>query len=438
MKKFLLTFFIAFVSLMTYAQVDTLKLIPGKEIMYELQIDTVKYDYLKKVAWFAGFPEVEATFQEGKKTICATLIKEDDIITLNGKSYLYLKSIPKDWFEVATWEGAPHPRTITLFYGHRLSTKSPVTDEFGTWYSRKDFEGMTLDTVTVAHILKPLDGIKDFYINGEQSKASYDIQIGDTLEIKFDVEEPMDIDNYMLVKDEDAIKVSEQDSFILIPIESIEEVAPVISNVLGDYTIESRKFNINVFPKFAIEELSYTTFRKGNTEKKDYTNTLEISPVVLNGDSVVLEILTNEDKLGPFKKESSKFSWNKDGKDLNDSLYMVEDCKLIIPKYNKGTMDGKYNCIVTNGKITFTVTFDVTSNYPTSNETVDTNDFRVLCQDGHVLISNAVSKHLVISDASGKMLVNKVITSDMEQISVPKNTVLFVTIEGKTIKAVSK
>lgn len=56
MKKFLLTFFIAFVSLMTYAQVDTLKLIPGKEIMYELQIDTVKYDYLKKVAWFAGFP----------------------------------------------------------------------------------------------------------------------------------------------------------------------------------------------------------------------------------------------------------------------------------------------------------------------------------------------------------------------------------------------
>lgn len=101
MKKFLLTFFIAFVSLMTYAQVDTLKLIPGKEIMYELQIDTVKYDYLKKVAWFAGFPEVEATFQEGKKTVCATLIKEDDIITLNGKSYLYLKSIPKDWFEVA-------------------------------------------------------------------------------------------------------------------------------------------------------------------------------------------------------------------------------------------------------------------------------------------------------------------------------------------------
>lgn len=117
MKKFLLTFFIAFVSLMTYAQVDTLKLIPGKEIMYELQIDTVKYDYLKKVAWFAGFPEVEATFQEGKKTVCATLIKEDDIITLNGKSYLYLKSIPKDWFEIATWEGAPHPRTITLFYG---------------------------------------------------------------------------------------------------------------------------------------------------------------------------------------------------------------------------------------------------------------------------------------------------------------------------------
>nr|DAE51995.1 MAG TPA: Interleukin-6 receptor [Bacteriophage sp.] len=248
----------------------------------------------------------------------------------------------------------------------------------------------------------------------------------------------MDIDNYMLVKDENAIKVSEQDSFILIPTESIEEVAPVISNVLGDYTIESRKFNINVFPKFAIEELSYTTFRKGNTEKKDYTNTLEISPVVLNGDSVVLEILTNEDKLGPFKKESSKFSWNKDGKDLNDSLYMVEDCKLIIPKYNKETMDGKYNCIVTNCKTTFTVTFDVTSNYPTSNETIDTNDFRVLCQDGHVLISNAVSKHLVISDTSGKMLVNKVITSDMEQISVPKNTVLFVTIEGKTIKTVSK
>lgn len=65
---------------------------------------------------------------------------------------------------------------------------------------------MTLDTVTVAHILKPLDGIKDFYINGEQSKASYDIQIGDTLEIKFDVEEPMDIDNYMLVKDEMLLK----------------------------------------------------------------------------------------------------------------------------------------------------------------------------------------------------------------------------------------
>lgn len=297
---------------------------------------------------------------------------------------------------------------------------------------------MTLDTVTVAHILKPLDGIKDFYINGEQSKASYDIQIGDTLEIKFDVEEPMDIDNYMLVKDEDAIKVSEQDSFILIPTESMEEIAPVISNVLGDYTIESRKFNVNIFPKFAIEELSYTTFRKGNTEKKDYTDTLEISPIVLNGDSVILEVVTNEDKLGPFKEESSKFSWNKNGKDLSDSLYMVKDHRLIIPKYNKETMDGKYNCIVTNSKTTFTVMFDITSNYPTSNETIGVDDFKVLCQDGHMLISNAVSKHLVVSDASGKVLANKVITSNMEQISVPRNTILFVTVEGKTIKTVSK
>lgn len=38
MKKFLLIFFIAFVSLMTYAQVDTLKLIPGKEIMYNCKL----------------------------------------------------------------------------------------------------------------------------------------------------------------------------------------------------------------------------------------------------------------------------------------------------------------------------------------------------------------------------------------------------------------
>lgn len=55
-----------------------------------------------------------------------------------------------------------------------------------------------------------------------------------------------------------------------------------------------------------------------------------------------------------------------------------------------------------------------------------------------MLISNAVSKHLVVSDASGKVLANKVITSNMEQISVPRNTILFVTVEGKTIKTVSK
>lgn len=61
---------------------------------------------------------------------------------------------------------------------------------------------------------------------------------------------------------------------------------------------------------------------------------------------------------------------------------MVKGRKLIISKYNKETMDGKYNCIVTNGKITFTVTFDVTSNYPTSNETIDTNDLEYYVKMG--------------------------------------------------------
>lgn len=74
----------------------------------------------------------------------------------------------------------------------------------------------------------------------------------------------------------------------------------------------------------------------------------------------------------------------------------------------------------------------------TSNEMISTNKYKVVCKDGYMIISNATSERLVISNVSGQILVNKTISSDMEQVLVPRNSILFVTIGKETIKTISR
>lgn len=444
MKKVLLTFLAAFMAVVAYAQVDTVKFIPGKEGIYELKVDTVKYPYLadKEVSWFAGFPEVTTTFnpKDGsasvEKTVCATPISKDQITTIKGRSFMHLDKVPVDWFAQATFEGAPHPRTITIFYVHKIVTKS-VEDEYGNWYERSDFDSFICDTVGVLHILKKLEkkSIKNVVINGSAKESTFKVQEGDTVKVEFNLKkhntDSLDVQMYGISDGEQLITHSIFDTLEFVPEKTYTNLIPVISNDMGDYEVDSRKFSVTVYPKFKVTGITYTKSQNGITNIVESPDSLNAQVIATKGDSVQLVINTNIEEASLFDGKVPTYNWNKDGKNLSSNIINKGDT-LIIPSYTKEDV-GLYNCLVAYDNKVTTVTFNLSYNSPTANDVVTTSNILVSKDASHLTIKNASNKEIKVYNISGKLILNKYISTDYVSLVVP-NEIIIVKVDNQTFK----
>ena len=431
-----------FMTAMSYAQVDTVLFEPGKPGNYELKVDTEKYPYLEgqEVSWFIGFPEVTTTFNPTTnpevKTVCATPLDSKYVVTIDGKNYLYSESIPSNWFNVdEPW--APTPRTITLFYGHKI-TKSAVTDEYGTWYSEENLAPYIKDTVAVLHILKDLNTvtpetedqlISDFTVN-EKGGQAYKMTKGDTAKFSAIPTEKLDIQQYALVANEEVIAISNTGYFELVPEETIENIMLVVSNKTGDYTFEGWPKTLNVHPRFDISNLIYTTSSNGKTTIIENPETTEVEVNVFNHDSVSFKVETNVLETKDVPEVS--FTWNKDGKSLPEGVQVNKET-LIIPEYSKPDMDGTYNCFVSAGDTTIVASFKVASQFPTANEELTLSDVVVASYNGNIVCDNVSQKEVKVINYLGSVVYNKVSTSSRLEIKVNQG-IYIVSVDGVNYK----
>lgn len=396
MKKFLLTFFIAFMSVLSYAQVDTVYVKPNDPINFELVVDTAKYPFLKgledKVVWEKNGGEIPGEY----------------IKVLNGKKYLDVEKA--DWHQ--------HDGNYYYKFEADVVTKADISVQ---------------DTIKHVHVYETPE-IESYTINGAKNVQIYE---GDTAFVEVGVKDIMDAKKFLLLNGEDTITRSASPKFYFIPSkDGKQEYHITVVNPFDKATSKTPRV-ITIIPAIKLESLAYFA----QTGEDNYTKTTpnsEMNVNVLNHDSVNIIVNTNAANILEIEGNYGvTYTWNKDGLSLPDGV-VVKDGALIISEYNKETMDGKYNCIVSDTKTTFTVTFDVSSTYPTSNEMINANKYKVVCKDGYMIISNATSERLVISNVSGQILVNKTISSDMEQVLVPRNSILFVTIGKETIKTISR
>lgn len=434
MKKFLLTLFAVCMTAMTYAQ-ETVYLTPGETGNYELQVDTVKYPYLKDVPmnWYIGFEEMTVSFgNAGNKTVNARKVEPSEIITINGKKFLHTEKVGSDWFG-QPFEGAPVVRTLKLFYAHNIGTKS-VTDSYGTFYEVGDFDDMICDTVAILHIQKELtiNDIKSFQVNSS-NRGVIDLTAGDTAKFTIVPENPLDILEYALVVNEEAIAVSDSGYFEIVPTETIEDISLVVTNKVGELELPWKK-TINIYPKFIVTNLQYSLSNNGKTTIVQNPNVTDVEIHAINHDSLTLLVETNiEETLG---SQEISFTWNKDGKTLPTTI-SINKGELIIPEYTKPEMDGVYNCLVSAKDTTIVTSFTITSDFATANDNISLSDVVVSAYNGNIVIANAPKCPIYVTNVLGQTIYNGVNTSDI--LSVPvKQGVYLVTMEGKTYKVISK
>jgi hypothetical protein len=402
MKKFLLTFLIAFMATISYAQVDTMYVKPGDKLNFELKVNTDKYPVLvgleDQVQWYFGNtdnPEQATNFEPE---------------LFNGKLYVDKAAAAE------SDEGA-------YFYGFKIGvvTKTGVPSDY------------TCDTVKYVHVYKqPV--IKQYTIN--DSKTNAEVYEGDTAHIKIKVENIMDAKEVLLLNGEDTIARPNSLNFDFIPSkEGKHEYSVMVRNPQG-YAVNVDPRTITLIPSIKLESLAYFT----QTGEDNYTKTTpndNMNVSVLNHDSINLIVNTNAEAIKDISESKViSYAWNKEGLDLPKGIE-VKDNKLIISEYDKESMDGKYNCIISDEKTVFTVTFDVTSEYPTSNSTVSTDDIKAIGINSGVNIIGAEGKQVIISDILGRVLYNKICGSDSQQIPIAKGVIL-VTVDGKTHKVVVK
>lgn len=432
MKKFLLMLVAVFMTAMSYAQVDTVLFEPGKPGNYELKVDTEKYPYLKdvEVNWYCGFGDLEVDFQsQGKHVVCAQKVPKEAITTLDdGTKLLHMEEIPDVW---NPWQNI---RTIELFYTHKIETKS-VTDEYGTFYNRDEFDGFTCDTVATLHILKdlnkvsnPTDLVSSFQVNGMDDNVIR-LTSGDTAKFTVKAVNDLDIQKYMLSSNDEIIAQSDSGYFELIPDETIEDINLVVLNKTGEYPFTWTK-TLEVYPKFDVTNTIYSTSSNGKTITVENPNIKDLEVEVFNHDSVSLKVETNIlETLNPTK---ITYTWNKDGKTLPEGVKSNKNV-LTISEYVKPDMDGVYNCLVVANDTTITASFTFKSEFPTSNEELTLQEVIVVSSNGNILVSNVSKKSIRVIDTVGRVIYNKVSDSDRVNLNVHSG-VYFVVVDNKTYK----
>ena len=409
MKKFLLLFLPAFMAIASYAQVDTVLFEPGKPGNYELKVDTEKYPYLNmdNVSWFLGNGDYSREI-------------EDSEIQIIDEKYQFIKESGAD-----SWKNiqGTNPRTCVVYYS---ATISPT----------KNSETTIKDTVAVLHILKDLNTvtpetedqlISDFTVNEKGWQAGDTAKFTATLA---DGISELDIQQYALVSGEDIISVSDTGYFEVVPEETIKDIMLVVSNKTGLYTFEGWPKTLKVYPKFNVSNLIYTTSSNGKTTTIENPDVTETSVNIFNHDSVSLVVKTNFEETLTQEGDKVSYTWNKDGKDLPEGIEVDGDT-LIIPEYVKPEMDGVYNCFVSNGDTTIVASFKCTSEYPTSNEVINTT--YVTSTSNNIVCNGVANKEVKIYNYMGMMVYSNISNSDRINIEVPSGIYL-VSIDHKVTK----
>lgn len=330
------------------------------------------------------------------------------------------------------WNPWQNIRTIELFYTHKIETKS-VTDEYGTFYSRDEFDGFTCDTVATLHILKdlnkvsnPTDLVSSFQVNGMDDNV-IKLTSGDTAKFTVKAVNDLDIQKYMLSSNDEIIAQSDSGYFELIPDETIEDINLVVLNKTGEYPFTWTK-TLEVYPKFDVTNTIYSTSSNGKTITVENPNIKDLEVEVFNHDSVSLKVETNIlETLNPTK---ITYTWNKDGKTLPEGVKSNKNV-LTISEYVKPDMDGVYNCLVVATTITASFTFK--SEFPTSNEELTLQEVIVVSSNGNILVSNVSKKSIRVIDTVGRVIYNKVSDSDRVNLNVHSG-VYFVVVDNKTYK----
>lgn len=429
-NKILLTLVAIFTILTVNAQTIFLK--PGDPLNYELKVDTVKYPELKKVDvnWYLGFDNVIKFSQYGAEF---SAMKVDDIITMDdGSKVFHLEKIPVQWGTYTT------SRTAYLFYVHKTETKSSGKPGDGnTYYTKDEFDGWTCDTTANFHILKELGraDLRDWTLNGEVNAK---VTEGDTVKVKVTVADPLDVQTYILAVDDEVVAAADTNCFEFVPTFTMEDIHLIMTNSMCEYDcfkdLASTR-SITLYPQFTISNVIYTAVTKPEyTETGDkVTKTVEgnTNVEVLNHDSVTITVSTNIKET--IKPTSVKYSWNKDGKLLPDGVN-TKNNQLIIPEYNKETMDGVYNCHITANDVTLITTFNVTSSFPTANESISNNEFSIVT-DKNLLTITSKDKSIKVINSTGNVLFNKV--SSYVNLNLPTG-VYIVIVDGKSHKILVK
>lgn len=433
MNKFVLLFVAIFTTLMINAQ--TILLNPGEPLNYEMQVDTVKYPELKNVDvnWYLGFDK-EVLLNQGGASYSAWKVDASFITTMNdGTKMFHMEKTPN------FWEKSNTVRTAYLFYVHKTTTKTISGDVEGkTYYTKDEFDGWTCDTTATFHILKELElsDLTNWKFNNEyQTKVTE----GDTVKVNIFTKDSLDVQKYILTVDDEVVATSTTSYFEFVPTNTMKDVHLTLVNNISEYEYyRELRYNrsITIYPKFVITDIKYTTVTQpqytGTNDKITKTVEGNTDVEVLNHDSVTLVINTNlAETLNP---TSITYNWNKDGKLLPDGTVSKEG-QLIISEYNKATMDGVYNCHISANNVTYIVTFNITSSFPTANEVINVKDFTITTDKNLLTVKSINSKKVKIIDATGRVYFNK--NTDNVSINIPSG-VYFVVLDKEAYKVIVK
>lgn len=423
MKKKLLLFLMSLLTLTSYSQVDTVFFNPSDVCHYELKLDTIKYPYLPKqyVQWFVGFNE--------ETEYVADVIPAENIVNIpNEGTYFHIEDIGSAW----GFGSEMSARTVSLYYivsDEEIPSKSHYTNE--------DLASFTKDTTSVLHIYKDLnlvsgdnELISTYTINGKDKERVY-ITEGDTVNFSLTAVNPLDIQKYYIYSDDNSEfrDSSVTGIFDVVPMETVKNIKISAVNGTGIYEFETTKA-VEVFPEFKIKTIGYELSRENESYLFEIEDDTNIDIAVYNGDSVKLKFTHNSDEVLTTPEVS--YSWNKEGKPLSDDIEINGD-NIIINEFIKGEMDGVYNCIVTCGDKSITVSFNITSEYPTSNESTIMTDVKILTGKSYLNVLNASGKHVNIFDALGRNHYNDIINNDNMRINLPPGLYI-VKIEENIIK----
>lgn len=455
MKKYLLILFSCFVTAISFAasKIDTLYFKAGDAGNALLQVDTVKYPYLKgheaDVTWMVGFEEVTATFNPidespaVKETVCSMKIPSEAIVTLDGKKYLHNENIGDTWYP-----GVTDMRTITVFYTHQIVGTKSITDIYGTWFTKDELKGYICDTVAVLHISKEL---KNNYFDFNFSGKGNTYRVGDTVKVSTSIKknqiEPLDIQQFALAniegKDTTILAISDSSKIEYVTDTEMDAAnVQVIAYNNINYVASKTKKKLTVLPAFEIESLVYSVANDTTIYSKTAEYTNEINVEVQNHDSLALVINSNNKT----SKYNLHYSWNKDGKDLpSDVIYIGDDkdntkCNIIaFSEFVKPDFDGVYNCIISDNdskKVLATVSFNVTSSYPTANEDIEINKISFSIVGDNLKINTVESGELMICNTLGQIVKLQYVNGNANVILPNQSGVYICKFNNKTFKFV--